>query len=84
MIGVPVRRSEGVGGYSLPGDAGRGKEWGEHDRQAASRGRTVLDADGDDEVMTKLRHEHGQVAVRAGWLSATGRHEGGGGEVERS
>lgn len=32
----------------------------------------MLDADGDDGVVTKLRHEHGQVAVRGGWLSATG------------
>lgn len=56
-------RDAGGGRYSLPGDAGRGKEWGEHDKQAASRGWTMLGADGDDGMMTKLRHEHGQVAV---------------------
>lgn len=59
MIGVPT----GKGWNSLPGIPGRGKEGGEHDRQAASRGWMMLDADGDDGVMTKRRHKHGQVAV---------------------
>lgn len=49
----------------------------EHDRQAASRGLMMLDADEDEDdeddgVMTKRRHENGQVAVWGGWLSATG------------
>lgn len=40
----------------------------EHDRQAASRGLMMLDADEDEDdeddgVMTKRRHENGQVAV---------------------
>lgn len=41
---------------------------GEHDRQAASRWLTMLEADededdGDDEGKTKRRHENGQVDV---------------------
>lgn len=40
----------------------------EHDRQAASRGLMMLDVDEDEDdeddgVMTKRRHENGQVAV---------------------
>lgn len=40
----------------------------EHDRQATSRGLMMLDVDEDEDdeddgVMTKRRHENGQVAV---------------------